>query len=63
MDDVGAMLDSPAVESSDEQRHEQKKMPRIKCVVFPALVKHGDENGAQLHLENVLVKASVLCFM
>lgn len=33
----------------------------VCCVVFPGLVKHGDESGGQLQLRNVIAKARVLC--
>lgn len=33
----------------------------ICAVVFPGLVKHGDEGGRHLQLRNVIAKASVVC--
>ena len=33
----------------------------ICCVVFPGVIKHGDENGGQMQFMNVLSKAKVLC--
>jgi hypothetical protein len=33
----------------------------ISCVVFPAVVKRGDENGGHLQFRNVIAKARVLC--
>ncbi len=33
----------------------------ICCVVFPGLIKLGDENGGQMQFRNVISKAKVLC--
>ncbi|ODA83928.1 hypothetical protein RJ55_02445 [Drechmeria coniospora] len=33
----------------------------ILCVVFPAVIKNGDENGGQMQFRNVIAKAKVLC--
>ncbi|KZZ94931.1 hypothetical protein AAL_05042 [Moelleriella libera RCEF 2490] len=33
----------------------------VWCVVFPGLIKYGDENGGQLQFRNVIAKARVLC--
>ncbi|KAM4066898.1 hypothetical protein HRG_000910 [Hirsutella rhossiliensis] len=33
----------------------------IGCVVFPGLIKHGDESGGQMQFRNVIAKARVLC--
>lgn len=33
----------------------------IRCVVFPGIVKYGDENGERSHLRNVVAKIRVLC--
>ncbi|KAF8856496.1 hypothetical protein BDZ45DRAFT_745397 [Acephala macrosclerotiorum] len=33
----------------------------IRCVVFPGIVKAGDENGERSHLRNVVAKIRVLC--
>ena len=33
----------------------------VCCVVFPGIVKHGDESGAQMHFTNVIARARVLC--
>ncbi|KAI9848132.1 MAG: hypothetical protein M1838_000628 [Thelocarpon superellum] len=39
-----------------------RRSPRlVKCIVFPTVVKLGDENGENLHLRNVIVKAKVFC--
>ncbi|RDA87320.1 hypothetical protein CP532_2657 [Ophiocordyceps camponoti-leonardi (nom. inval.)] len=49
MEDVGG-LDEEALQTG-----------RVACFVFPALIKWGDENGAQMQLRNVISKARVLC--
>lgn len=33
----------------------------IRCVVFPGIVKAGDENGERSHLRNVVARIRVLC--
>lgn len=33
----------------------------IGCVIFPGVIKHGDESGGQLQFRNVIAKARVLC--
>ncbi|KAF4508352.1 hypothetical protein G6O67_004745 [Ophiocordyceps sinensis] len=33
----------------------------IDCVVFPGIIKHGDESGGQMQFRNVIAKARVLC--
>ena len=33
----------------------------ICCVVFPGVVKKGDEKGGQMQFTNVIAKARVLC--
>ncbi|QPG93716.1 hypothetical protein C2857_001972 [Epichloe festucae Fl1] len=49
MEDVGGE-DEDALASRD-----------IRCVVFPGVIKHGDENGGQMQFRNVIAKARVLC--
>ncbi|KOS18798.1 hypothetical protein ESCO_001019 [Escovopsis weberi] len=33
----------------------------VACVVFPGVVKHGDENGGNAQFRNVIARAKVLC--
>ncbi|KAG9711357.1 hypothetical protein KCU73_g17214, partial [Aureobasidium melanogenum] len=33
----------------------------VRCIVSPALIKQGGERGEDMEVENVLVKAKVLC--
>lgn len=49
MEDVGGE-DEDALASRD-----------VRCVVFPGVIKHGDENGGQMQFRNVIAKARVLC--
>jgi activating signal cointegrator complex subunit 1 len=49
MDDIGG---------EDEEALAQRE---ICCVVFPGIVKHGDENGSHMQYRNVIAKAKVLC--
>ncbi|KAG6006033.1 hypothetical protein E4U21_007459 [Claviceps maximensis] len=34
---------------------------QIRCVVFPGVIKYGDENGGQMHFRNVITRTKVLC--
>ncbi|KAJ6783180.1 hypothetical protein PWT90_10048 [Aphanocladium album] len=51
MEDVGG------AEDDDDGLTERE----ITCVVFPGVVKRGDEHGAQMQYQNVICKAKVLC--
>lgn len=33
----------------------------IECATFPSVIKHGDENGDDLLLSNIVVKAKIFC--
>lgn len=57
MFEIGEMED---VGGEDE---EDLSMREIRCVVFPGVVKWGDENGERGYLRNVVVKIKVLCAM
>lgn len=48
MDDVGGLDDALTTR-------------RVACVVFPGIIKRGDESGAQMQFRNVVAKARVLC--
>lgn len=50
MEDIGGVED-------DDDLTERE----ITCVVFPGVVKRGDEHGAQMQFRNVICKAKVLC--
>lgn len=45
----------------EEEDEENLASREICCVVFPGVIKHGDENGGHMQLRNVIVKARVLC--
>lgn len=49
MDDIGG---------EDEDMLEGRE---VACVVFPGLIKRGDESGGQLQFRNVITKARVFC--
>ncbi|KJZ78814.1 hypothetical protein HIM_01587 [Hirsutella minnesotensis 3608] len=49
MEDVGGLEDHALTERE------------IDCVVFPGVIKHGDESGGQMQFRNVIAKARVLC--
>ncbi|KAL7921545.1 hypothetical protein ACQKWADRAFT_295334 [Trichoderma austrokoningii] len=44
-----------------EEDEENLASREINCVVFPGVIKHGDENGGHMQFRNVIVKARVLC--
>ncbi|KAJ4857409.1 hypothetical protein T069G_08306 [Trichoderma breve] len=44
-----------------EEDEENLANREISCVVFPGVIKHGDENGGHMQFRNVIVKARVLC--
>ncbi|KAL7930071.1 hypothetical protein V8C35DRAFT_169101 [Trichoderma chlorosporum] len=44
-----------------EEDEENLANREINCVVFPGVIKHGDENGGHMQYRNVIVKARVLC--
>ncbi|KAL7948231.1 hypothetical protein V8C42DRAFT_245549 [Trichoderma barbatum] len=44
-----------------EEDEENLANREISCVVFPGVIKHGDENGGHMQYRNVIVKARVLC--
>ncbi|KAM0454982.1 hypothetical protein ACHAPV_008123 [Trichoderma viride] len=44
-----------------EEDEENLASREINCVVFPGVIKHGDENGGHMQYRNVIVKARVLC--
>jgi hypothetical protein len=62
MEDVsGEDVDDSDEEGSDGGGGAAAARRTVVCVLFPALVKNGDEKGERLDLENVIVKARVLC--
>jgi hypothetical protein len=58
----GELFDPATMEDVGGEEDDALAQQRsVSCVVFPAVVKNGDEKGTQLHLENVIIKARVLC--
>ena len=45
----------------EEDEDDNLASREISCVVFPGVIKHGDENGGHMQYRNVIVKARVLC--
>ncbi|EGR46010.1 uncharacterized protein TRIREDRAFT_80771 [Trichoderma reesei QM6a] len=45
----------------EEDEDDNLASREIGCVVFPGVIKHGDENGGHMQYRNVIVKARVLC--
>lgn len=56
----GTLFDSNLMED-DTLEGESSAERTIRCATFPSVIKHGDENGDNAHLLNVVVKAKVLC--
>ena len=50
MEDMGGEEDEDGLEERE-----------ICCVVFPGLIKRGDETGGHMQYRNVITKARVLC--
>ncbi|PFH59989.1 hypothetical protein XA68_11603 [Ophiocordyceps unilateralis] len=60
-DGIGSDFDAASMEDVGGLDEDALPACRLVCLVFPALIKHGDENGAQMQLRNVISKARVLC--
>lgn len=62
MEDVGGGAEDEVDEDGEEGTAGGRRRQReVWCVVFPGVVKHGDEHGAQMQYRNVICKAKVLC--
>ncbi|KAK2593969.1 hypothetical protein QQS21_008328 [Conoideocrella luteorostrata] len=55
------MFDPETMEDVGGEDEESLARREIWCVVFPGVVKHGDENGGQMQFRNIIAKARVLC--
>lgn len=57
-----ALFDPDTMEdvSGEDEDEEALASREIWCVVFPGLIKHGDEKGGRMELRNVIAKARVL---
>lgn len=55
--DPSTMEDVGGAEDDDDGLVERE----VGCVVFPGVVKRGDEHGAQMQYRNVICKAKVVC--
>ncbi|KAG6274318.1 hypothetical protein E4U47_001546 [Claviceps purpurea] len=57
-----ALFDPDTMEdvSGENEDEEALASREIWCVVFPGLIKHGDEKGGRMELRNVIAKARVL---
>ncbi|KAI9888656.1 MAG: hypothetical protein M1814_006553 [Vezdaea aestivalis] len=56
---AGAVFEADAMEDVNGTLAEGEEGV-IRCVTFPGVVKRGDEDGGEMHLRNVIVKAKVL---
>ncbi|OAA47219.1 hypothetical protein BBO_02674 [Beauveria brongniartii RCEF 3172] len=62
MEDVGGGADDEEDEGEDgDGTAGGRRRREVWCVVFPGVVKQGDEHGAQMQYRNVICKAKVLC--
>ncbi|CAG8976189.1 hypothetical protein HYALB_00009502 [Hymenoscyphus albidus] len=57
------MFESGEMEDVGGEDEEELILREIRCVVFPGVVKWGDECGEKGWLRNVVVKVKVLCLM
>lgn len=55
------LFEAATMEDVGGEDEEALARREIWCVVFPGVVKHGDENGGQMQFRNVIAKARVLC--
>ncbi|KHN97779.1 uncharacterized protein MAM_04168 [Metarhizium album ARSEF 1941] len=55
------MFEPDTMEDLGDEDEEALVRRDVWCVVFPGVIKHGDENGGQLQFRNVIAKARVLC--
>ncbi|KID90632.1 hypothetical protein MGU_02509 [Metarhizium guizhouense ARSEF 977] len=55
------MFEPETMEDLGDEDEEALARREIWCVVFPGVIKHGDENGGQMQFRNVIAKARVLC--
>ncbi|KAG5982355.1 hypothetical protein E4U55_002021 [Claviceps digitariae] len=55
------LVDPDTMEDVGGEDEDALASREIWCVVFPGVVKYGDENGGQMQLRNVIAKAKVLC--
>lgn len=56
------LFDPDTMEDMSGQDEDEEALARreIWCVVFPGVIKHGDEKGGRMELRNVIAKARVL---
>lgn len=55
------LFEAETMEDIGGEDEESLEGREIWCVVFPGVIKHGDENGEQMQFRNVISKARVLC--
>lgn len=55
------MFDPVTMENVNVSEDGEMQKVQIDIVVFPSVVKHGDEAGTNLQLRNVITKAKVFC--
>ncbi|OAA66296.1 hypothetical protein ISF_04134 [Cordyceps fumosorosea ARSEF 2679] len=60
MEDIGGGAEEEE-EYDDGEGQGMRRRREVRCVVFPGVVKRGDEEGAQMQYRNVLCKAKVVC--
>ncbi|KAM3483174.1 hypothetical protein MY8738_003369 [Beauveria namnaoensis] len=68
MEDVGGGADDDEEDEDEDGEGGEagtagggRRRREVWCVVFPGVVKQGDEHGAQMQYRNVICKAKVLC--
>ncbi|KAI4760989.1 hypothetical protein E4T52_04331 [Aureobasidium sp. EXF-3400] len=54
-------FENSAMENLMDEQESDGVAKDVRCVVSPALIKQGGERGEKMEVENVLVKAKVLC--
>lgn len=54
-------FDAETMEDIGGEDEESQQEREVRCIIFPGVVKEGDENGERMGLKNCIVKAKVLC--
>jgi len=55
------VFDVDRMEDVGGEEEESLMEREVRCVIFPGIVKEGDENGERMHLRNVVARIRVLC--
>ena len=54
-------FDAETMEDIGGEDEESLQEREVRCIIFPGVIKEGDENGERMELKNCIAKAKVLC--